>query len=54
VARTLRLSLTVTVPEAEASAALEELTAHLTELITERGATYASVDASLEDEEAAT
>ncbi len=48
-ARSLRLSLTVTVPEEQAADALTELSTHMAELITERGATYASVDASVED-----
>jgi len=48
--RTVRVSLTATVPDSSAADVLEEMAAHLGELVRERGATYASLDATTEDE----
>lgn len=49
--RSVRLSLTVTVPETAAREVYSEMAEHAAELMVERGATYTSLDATVEDED---
>lgn len=48
--RTVRCSLTLTVPEAESATALEVLAGVMAEALTDRGATYADIDATVEEQ----